>query len=149
VVLKQIPHEPGAVLHEDYDICLERILSTRPDCSSIPDGPGPFITGRDIPQYWSRKDGDTLYIFFPNPKSGKPGFPLNYGQSFNTKTFKTDVTVNFEEESYDLKFLFKPYQSLLYKLQNGMAEQIDIEFIPSTPTTRERPENYEAPWLVK
>jgi len=109
----------------------------------------PFITGENIPQYWSRKDDGTLYIFFANPKSYRFKFPLNYGQSLNTTDFEIDIAITFEKKPYDLNLVFKPYQSLLFKLQKGKAEQIDIEFIPSTPVTRERPENYEAPWLIE
>jgi len=149
IVLKQIPEEPGINVHTDYITLLDRIRESRPDISSLPESVIPFMTGNEIPRHWCRVDGETIYIFFPNPKSDRIKFPLEYGQSLNTAIYKMPVTVNIDDISYNINLEFKPYQSLLYKLQNGKAEQIDIEFIPSTPSIRERPAGYEAPWLVR
>jgi hypothetical protein len=149
IVLKQLPVEPGAVLHKDYDRLLDRIKLSRPDISSIPEGFIPFITGKEIPRHWCRKDGETLYVFFPNPKSDRLKFPLNYGQSLNSTSYQMPVDITFEGKFYNLKLEFKPYQSLLYKLQNGKSERIDIEFIPAIPVVKERPNGFEGPWLVK
>jgi hypothetical protein len=149
IVLKQFPEEPGAVPHKDYNNLLEKIKLSRPDISSLPEDFKPFIAGKDVPRHWSRKDGETLYVMFANPKSDRLKFPLKYGQSLNTTEYNMPVTITFAGKSYNLNLMFKPYQSLLYKLQEGKAEQIDIEFIPSAPIIKERPDNLEAPWLVK
>jgi hypothetical protein len=59
------------------------------------------------------------------------------------------VKINYYGESYDLTLEFKPYQSLLYKIEKGKIEQIDINFVPETPEVKTRPADYVAPWLVK
>jgi hypothetical protein len=149
IVMKQIPKEPGTIFHKDYQSLIEKILASRPDIASLPRNSEPFIKGNNIPRHWCREDGDTLYVFFPDPKSDKLKFPLEYGQSLNTTVSKIPVTISFKGESYYLNLEFKPYQSLLYRLSEGKSEQIDIEFIPATPVVRQRPAGYKAPWLVK
>jgi len=73
---------------------------------------------------------------------------MEYGQALNAETYQRNSTIHYKENIIDLDLEFKPYQSLLYKIENGKAEQIDIEFIPKTPVVKERPEGYKAPWLV-
>jgi len=149
IVMKQIPQEPGSVLHKDYGALLEKIMSSRKDITSLPENLIPFINGKMIPRHWCRKDGDALYIFFPNPKSDRIKFPLEYGQSLNASAYDIPVTLMFSGITYPLDLDFKPYQSLLYKLQNGKAEQIDIEYVPPTPVVRVRASDYKAPWLIR
>ena len=74
---------------------------------------------------------------------------MNYGQALETETEKMPVKLNFDGKNYNLKLIFEPYQSLMYKIERGKIEKIYIEFIPKTPVVKERPTNYEAPWLVK
>ncbi len=149
VVLKRIPEEPGHLLNDDYKTLLERIIASRPDINSLPRNFQPFITGKEIPRHWCRIEGETLYVFFPNPKSDRLKFPLEYGQSFDTSIHEKSVSILFGGRNYNLDLKFKPYQSLLYTLVKGKTEQIDIEFVPTTPVVRQRPAGYEAPWLIK
>lgn len=149
IVLKQIPLEPGMVTHSDYSKLIDKIKSSRTDISSLPVAINPFIKGNDIPKYWCRKDGETLYVFFPNPKSNRLKFPLEYGQSLSNKVSQKSVVITYNDKTYNLKLEFRPYQSVLYSLNGGKAEQIDIEFIPDTPVIKYRASDYEAPWLVK
>jgi hypothetical protein len=62
---------------------------------------------------------------------------------------KEDITVNYHGISFNTELVFDPYQSLLYKIEKGRIEQIDITFIPKTPIVKERPSGYVAPWLVR
>lgn len=149
IVMKKIPEEPGTITHSDYKSLLELIISSRPEVSSLPDKLTPFIKGTSVPAHWCRKENDSLFVFFANPKSCRLKFPLEYGQSLDTTTFVTSVTIMFDDESYKLNLEFKPYQSLLYKLYKGTMEKINIEFVPSTPVSRKRVVGYEAPWLLK
>jgi hypothetical protein len=109
----------------------------------------PLISGNVIPRHWCRIDNDVLYIYFPNPKSDRLKFPLSYGQSLNSETKNIDIKINHDKKTYKVTLKFEPYQSLLYKIEKGKIEQIDIKFIPKTPVVKERPAGYEAPWLVK
>ena len=117
--------------------------------SAIPQNLTPFISGSKITRHWCRKDGETLYVFFPNPKADRIKFPMGYGQSFETETKRAQVNLNFGVKSYMLDLTFEPYQSLLYKIEKGKIEKIDIGFVPKTPVVKTRPADYVAPWLVK
>ncbi len=149
IIMKKKPEEPGAILHPDYLKMVETLGNSENVSSDIPPNLKPFLTGSEIPCHWCREDKETLYIFFPDPKSDRIKFPLEYGQSLNNQTSSTRITVNWQGQEIPLTLKFEPYQSLLYKIENGKAEQIDIKFIPKTPVVRKRPEGYEAPWLVK
>jgi hypothetical protein len=150
IILKQKPENPSAKQSgKHYHVKLELLESHKNVISELPTNIVPFIKGNNIPIHWGRKDVNTLYIFFPNPKSKRLKFPLEYGQALNTKTEIFDIIINYEGMIYNQKLVFEPYQSLLYKLENGKLEPIDITFIPKTPTVIKRPEGYEAPWLLK
>ncbi len=149
IIMKKKPEEPGAILHPDYLKMVETLGNSENVSSDIPLNLKPFLTGSEIPRHWCREDKEALYIFFPDPKSDRIKFPLEYGQSLNNQTSSTRIAVNWQGQEISLTLKFEPYQSLLYKIENGKAEQIDIKFIPKTPVVRKRPEGYEAPWLVK
>jgi hypothetical protein len=148
VVLRQIPSEPGTVRHSDYDSIVERIKASRPRIGDLPENFSPFLSGTDLPRHWVRKEGKTIYVFFPNPKSDRLKFPLSYGQSFETADKMMNVILNLEGIKYPLELRFRPYQSLLYRIENGKAEAVDIEFDPKIPVIKERPAGFKAPWLV-
>jgi len=149
IILKNEPKEPGAVLHADYSLLVEKLKKSKNVTSEIPQNLTPFISGNKITRHWCRKDGETLYVFFPNPKADRIKFPMGYGQSLETGTKHSLVNLNFGAKSYKLDLVFEPYQSLLYKIENGKIEKIDIGFVPKTPVVKARPADYVAPWLVK
>jgi hypothetical protein len=149
VVLKRMPEEPGAIAHRDYAKWAGKLKRSKNVTGNLPEGLSPFLTGEKIPRHWCRQNGDALYIFFPNPKADRLKFPLEYGQSFSTETLTFPVAVHFQGSKIGLNLVFKPYQSLLYKIENGKAEQVDIEFVPGTPVVKPRPEGFKAPWLVE
>jgi hypothetical protein len=149
IILKRDPSEPGMIKHPDYNDIMLKIKNSRFVTNDLPGDFKPFITGNEIPRHWCRADGEALYVFFPNPKADRIKFPLAYGQALNEETYKMQTAVNYRGKSIDLNLEFEPYQSLLFKIENGKAEQIDIEFIPKTPVVKERTEGYKAPWLVK
>ncbi|MBT3424043.1 MAG: hypothetical protein HN431_14665, partial [Bacteroidetes bacterium] len=76
-------------------------------------------------------------------------FPIEYGQSFSENTSEHPISVYYKGITYELKLKFTPYQSLLYKFEDGIINQIDILFEPKIPMTKERSAIDEAPWLVK
>ncbi|MFH1049366.1 MAG: glycosyl hydrolase [bacterium] len=147
IILKQEPIELN--LKYNKFSYLNLFLSSKNILHTLPENFTPFISGSETPVHWVRKDNDVMYIFFPNPKSRRLKFPMEYGQSLNTETFKNDITINYDGKSYNLNLTFEPYQSLLYKLENGKFEQIDIKFVPKTPVVKRRTDDYVAPWFVK
>ncbi len=149
IILKAEPKEPGAVLHADYSLLAEKLKKSKNVTSVIPQNLTPFISGNKVTRHWCRKDGETLYVFFPNPKADRIKFPMGYGQSLETETKHALVNLNFGAKSYELNLTFEPYQSLLYKIEKGKIEKIEIGFVPKTPVVKTRPADYVAPWLVK
>lgn len=149
IILKKLPQEPGTILHNDYLKTAEALMNLDNVTTGLPDNMKPFLTGSRIPRHWCREEDGILYVFFLNPKAERIRFPMEYGQSLNSETYKMNVSLTWQGKETDLNLVFKPYQSLLYKIKNGKAEQIDIEFIPETPLVRNKPEDYQAPWLVR
>lgn len=149
IILKTEPKEPGAVVHDDYSMLVEKLKKSKNVTSAISQNLTPFISGNRITRHWCRKDGETLYIFFPNPKADRIKFPMEYGQALETETKKLQVSVNYEAKNQHFELVFEPYQSLLYKIEKGKIEKIDIGFVPKTPVVKARPFDYVAPWLVK
>lgn len=149
IILKKIPREPGAVKNPDYNDLVDQLKNNKNITDHLPENIIPFISGDNIPRHWCRKDGDAVYIYFPNPKSERLKFPLEYGQSLCTEKKELKITIHYEGEQIPLDLVFEPYQSLLYKIEKGKPEQIDIKFIPRKPLVKKRPDDYQAPWLVK
>jgi hypothetical protein len=151
ICLKKIPKEPGMNKSAEYIILLNNlnrfpnVKSSWQEMVKIQ----PLVTGCENSDFWCRETNEGLYIFFANPKSQHLVFPLEYGQSLSSETARINCTVNYQGKTVELNLVFDPYQSLLYKIKDGKAEQVDIKFIPATPVIKKRPADYKAPWLVK
>jgi hypothetical protein len=149
IICKRHVQEPGAVPHKDYDDLvqkLERFPSVRRE---LPQEQKPLLTGKSLPPYWCRQDAKTTYIFFAHPKAQRLKFPLGYGQSLTTETVEVPVTVHLAGRTYDLALRFEPYQSLLYKIEDGRVKSINIRLRPKIPVVKSRPPGYIPPWLVR
>ncbi len=149
IILKRDPKEPGTLLHSDYAAWVAEMRKSGHVSTLIPKDLVPFLAGTALPRHWCRKDGETLYLFFPNPDADRLKFPMQYGQSLEKDVKSMSITLNYQGEGYQLDLVFEPYQSLMYKIDHGKVERIDIAFIPKTPFVKERSLGYEAPWLVK
>jgi len=149
IILRSDPEEPGAIRHENYSDLVRQLKAHANVSDVLPADLIPFISGSVIPHHWCRIEGETMYIFFPNPSSDRLKFPIEYGQSLTSGDRSMNVTVDCPGKTVDLHLVFRPYQSLLFKIKNGRAEQVDIEFIPKTPLVKQRPEGYRASWLAE
>jgi len=151
VICKRRVREPGTAAHKDYDSLAQKLERLPSVSRQLPAGQKPFITGRRLPPYWSRLDGDILYLFFAQPGARRLKFPLEYGQSLTSETTEMPVTVHLAGRSYDILLRFEPYQSLLYKIdiEEGRVERLDIGFSPRVPAVKKRPAGFRAPWLVR
>lgn len=150
IVLKKSPNSPGAFENKSYKKTLDKLLTYKNVSKEMPEDVIPLISSKiSVPKFWSRIDGNALYIFFPNPTSNLLKFPIKYGQSYNEEIFGYEININFNGKNTYLKLNIEPYQSLLYKIEDGQAQQININFTPKVPLFKQRPEGYEAPWLIK
>jgi hypothetical protein len=149
IIIEREPKEPGMNKHPDYDELVKEIRNSKFVTADIPVSLRPFITGKVIPRHWCREEGEALYVYFSNPKADRLKFPMEYGQSLNNEMRQIQITLQYSGNQIDVDLEFKPYQSLLYKIENGKAEKIDIEFVPKTPVVQDRPAGYKAPWLVE
>jgi len=149
ITFKKNPAEPGSVKHEAYRVLVEKLRGL-PNVSQqfTPQRP-PLVGGDSLLLYWAREKDHSLYIFFANPTSRRLTFPVGYGQSFSDVPKTVDVVLTFDGKEYEMSLRFEPYQSLLFKIENGKIEEIDISFIPKTPVVSEGPPDSNAPWLVK
>ena len=149
VILKKDPREPGTIKHSDYAELVRKLRAMKNVSLEMNSKVKPFLSGPVLPRHWSRVEGERLYVFFPNPKADRLKFPMEYGQSLDTETRTLDVDVFFGNKRYPLHLEFNPYQSLMYKIENGTISQLDISFVPKTPIVEKRPADFKAPWLVK
>lgn len=152
VCLKNVPAEPGFIkfgyLYSDLIKELTRIPNVKQIWEEM-ENIQPFITGTQSFDYWSRIDNSDLYIFFANPKSQNLKFPLGYGQSLSDSEEIREVAINYGGKIIPVKLQFKPYQSVLIKIdKQGKVNFIDIEYIPKTPVFKPRIKTGKEKWEV-
>lgn len=150
VIMKQEPAEAGALKHEKWPVMIHELKSLPNVTQAISPSMKPLVSGVDpYPLFRAREEGETIYLFFANPAAKGLKFPLDYGQSFTAEAMNSKFTVHYKGHVYPLNLVFKPFQSLLYKIGNGKAELMDIRFVPKTPEVKPRPADFKAPWLVE
>lgn len=149
ITLKQIPQEPGIIKHKDWGKLIEELKELPHVNSEFIQQEPALIKGENLPPFRARETEKGLYLFFAHPRSQNLSFPIEYGQSYIEETINIPLTINYKNKKYDLTLHFRPYQSLLFKIQKGEIEQTDIYFKPEIPVVKERPDNFERPWLVE
>lgn len=149
IIVKRPFKEPGAFRHDDYDEWAWKLEHSSSVVRRMPTEAKPLIQGQNLPPFWCRRDGRTFYLFFAHPRAQGLKFPMEYGQSLMKETIDIPVRVSLAGKAYDLSLRFEPYQSLLYKIEDGRVEPIDIRFQPKTPVARPRPPGYQPLWLVR
>jgi len=108
----------------------------------------PLVHSEHPLSYWARESGQSLYLFIANPQSRGLKFPLEYGQSYCMETIEIPLTISWQDQVYKRILEFPPNQSLLFEIKNGHMEQVDIYLQTRTPVVKERPADFESPWLV-
>lgn len=148
VTMKRMPAEAGTTRHTEYTRILEA-LRAQPTVDTVfqPVVP-PLISGTDIPPYWAREVGDTLYLFIAAPEARGLTFPLSYGQSQRTTDITRRITVQYRGHTWPLHLYFVPNAALLYRISSEGAEQIDISYSPPQPRVEQRPPGYRPRWVI-
>jgi len=135
ICIKRRPKEPGRIKTVTYNKMLSELVSLEnvsPEFRKTAAYP-PLVLGKNLPDFWCRKDKNGYYIFFANPKSRNLHYPLTYGQSFTGDTVEQVVTIRNNNKYQKVKLVFKPYQSILLKISNNLITPINITFIPEMP----------------
>jgi len=148
ICLCREPLEPGTVKHADYREKVRDLLNLPGVKTGFHPLKQPLLEGTHIPPFRARETDNGLYLFFASPAAAGIKFPLEYGQSYQEKTENIKLRLNYADRSYDINLEFKPYSSLLYRVKDGVVEELDIDFTPSSPGIKKMPPSYRAPWLV-
>ena len=137
VCLKQFPFEPGFNKSKNYRKLVFDLASLPNVNASFKPTFRQFITCDTLLDYWVREDNGNMYIFFANPVSHNLEYPITSGQSFTTTIIEKLVHINRKGQSIALKLRFKPYQSLLLKIdEEGVVEYKNIYFLPNEPVIK-------------
>jgi len=139
VCLKRRPAQPGRNQTGRYQEQLEelaRLPNVSADLKALAI-PKPLVEGDGLPDFWCRVENGEYFIFFSQPLAQNLKLPLKYGQSLMDKEMTRRVTINANGKSTALDLVFKPYQSVLVKVDNkGKPSFVDITYVPKTPVVK-------------
>ena len=142
VIIKKQPQQPGKNKSADYEQKLAALKSrsnVSENLTELVKHP-PLMSGEKIPDYWSRIEADgTQYIFLAQPLSKDLVYPVYSGQSYMDTAIDMPLTLNVGKHKISKTFTFRPYQSLLLKVDpEGTLEELDINYVPNDPVVRPR-----------
>ena len=129
VVMAREPKQPGKNKSAEFAALYKQLMAfenVSPTMDVVEQKP--LVEGDNLPDFWCRRDGDDLYIFFANPAAQRLTYPLRYGQAFEDKGSKREVVINTDEGACPLTLEFKPNESLMVKVSGEKAEVIDLGF---------------------
>lgn len=141
VCLKHDPVQPGKLKSDRYAKMLKELCTLEnvsDDFTKVVQN-RPLVSSKEIPQYWCRVDkAGNHYIFLAQKASKGLVYPVYSGQS-KQDNYKQEFTFNVNGKTLVKTLEFKPYQSLLLKIdKKGQIEQIDISFVPKEPVIKPR-----------
>ena len=130
VVMAQQPRPPGKNKTDEFAklyaelMALENVSATAEVIKQKP-----LVEGDNLPEFWCRRDGEELFIFFANPAAQRLTYPLRYGQAFEDKGSQREITINTKAGAQPLTLKFNPNESLMVKVtEKGTVEMIDLDF---------------------
>ena len=130
VVMAREPKQPGKNKSEEFQALYKQLMAfenASPTMDVVEQKP--LVEGENLPDFWCRRDGDDLYIFFANPAAQRLTYPLRYGQAFEDEGSKREVVINTDAGARPLTLEFKPNESLMVKATDeGEVEVIDLGF---------------------
>lgn len=147
ITLKQIPSPAGTISNQEFQQKIDELLAQASVSKVFAPNLAPLLSGNQIPPFRARETEDGLILFVAQPESERLLFPIAYGQSLDSTLQTIDLLLTYEEQEYSLPLRFEPYQSLAIRLGNSGLEQIDVQYVPSTPTLRN--EQIPTPWMVE
>jgi hypothetical protein len=140
VFLAHDPMQAGRNKTNEFNILLDSLKS----CPSVTHDLGkmikhkPLVEGDHIPDFWCRTDGENYWLFFSSPRSQNLHLPIGYGESFSNDTLEIDVAINAGTKHIPVRLTFRPYQSVLVKVDvHGKISLPEIDYLPPIPTVME------------
>lgn len=131
VIMAREPMQPGRNKSEEYAEIYAGLMRLE-NVSSSPEDvlvQKPLLEGEDLPDFWCREDGDEMYIFVANPAAKGLKYPLRYGQAFEDRGSRREITVNTSAGAQHLTLDFRPNESLLLKVgADGKVEVVGLGF---------------------
>ena len=106
LLLRKTPKNRVPAIHPDYASLAQQLMNSENVFAFIPDDIEPFVKGSELPPFWCRTDGNSLYIFFASPTADKLKFPLEYGQALDEETEKIQASISFKGRNYTLELIF-------------------------------------------
>jgi hypothetical protein len=137
VILGRVARAPGKHPRRDYQTLLDRLQACENVCSRLDQaGLPPLVEGRDIPPFWARRTPESLYLFFGHPMTREVRYPMRYGQSHCRERMTRRITIRCEQESFAIKLVFEPYQSIMIQVSRSDRVQfLDLGYRPPDPRT--------------
>jgi len=128
IIFNRWPTEPGKIQHPDYKQLIERMQDLA--VHSLYDI-RPVVTASEPLDYWCRKDGDILYLFFAHPQMRKLRYPLLYGYAKSMKEQVVNAIVYAPNGNIFLELNFDKHESLLFEIDesNRVVKQILLPVI--------------------
>lgn len=131
VCVKRFPLQPGKNKSEDYDDKIKKLMSFDNVSDSFIEiaASEPLIEGKELPDFWCRKDAGSYYIFFANPCAQNLKLPLDYDIASSCKPITKNIILNTHDNSIGLTLDFTGNQSLLLVVdENDQFHWEDIVF---------------------
>jgi hypothetical protein len=128
IIVKNDFNEPGKVKHSDFNE-LKKILMEH----TVYELPHPLISGDSLPDFWCRKFNKEYYIFLAHPLSQSLHYPAKYGYAYSKEIMVRNISIYFEGKTFPYELHFRPYQSILLKVNENEVVELDIEFDPGVP----------------
>jgi hypothetical protein len=136
VCFTRLPGQAGKIKSDRFEPMLKDILELPGSASEIKGFPGhpPMVEGSGLPDFWCRRTGEDIYLFFAHPKAFNLKLPLSYGFSFTEDTLTVPIVIRHLNHIIPYQLRFEPYQSLLIKVSGeGIAKPINIHYLPPLP----------------
>lgn len=142
VCLKRSPKQPGKTKSDQYAAMLGELVSLDNVSEEFQKviNHSPLIQGDSLPEYWCRVEEDgTHYIFLAQWAAKNLMYPVYSGQSYMNQPTRHDFTFYVGGKEITELVEFKPYQSLVIKIDpQGALSYEDISFVPKHPLVRRR-----------
>ncbi|MCB9262532.1 MAG: hypothetical protein H6607_09175 [Flavobacteriales bacterium] len=142
ICLKKLPAQPGHNKSMEFDVFLHELKMQKNVSENFSEviKSKPLIEGDTLPAYWCRKEKDgTLHLFLAQKISKNLEYPIYSGMSYMNQSDSVELIINANGKSIHQVFEFKPYQSLMIKIDpKGNWTFEDITFVPKDPIIRPR-----------